>query len=149
LKRLLFELRAKPASFRVADTEPPMEEVTVIGKGRFKGKALTSLSTTRVRPTGGSRDAEEGVGILYLQGNGRAAYRVSGSIGETRKWRELGRGTMTFGEDCVGSLRDLRKMQASYTTLVNSKGESHTKVWRESEAPVKRPRGQRRRGGAR
>jgi len=77
-----------------------------VGKGRFKGKALTSLSTTRVRPTGKSRDIEEGKGILYLEGGGRAVYRVTGDVGRTRKWRELANGTMTFGVDCVGSLKD-------------------------------------------
>jgi len=149
LKRLLFEFKAKSASFRVADTEPPLEEVTVVGKGRFKGKALTSLSTTRVTPTERSRDIEEGAGILYLQGNGRAAYKLSGSVGETRKWRELAMGTMTFGDDCVGSLRDLRNLRASYVTQVNSKGESHTKVW-EERPPTARgpPSGQSRRARA-
>jgi len=144
-KRLLFEFKAKSASFRVADTEPPLEEVTVVGKGRFRGMDLTSLCTTRVRPTGRSRDVEEGAGILYLEGDGRAAYRVTGTIGKTRKWRELAKGTMTFGEDCVGSLKDLATLRASYATVVNANGGSHTKVW-EDPSPIEGPRpGPRRR----
>jgi hypothetical protein len=131
-KRLLFEFKAKSANFRVEDTDPPLEEVSVVGKGRLKGKALTILYTTRIRPTGKTRDTEEGVGILYLEGNGRAAYKISGNIGRTQKWRELAKGTIAFGEYCSGSLQELRNLRASYLTLVNSKGESHTKVWKES-----------------
>lgn len=129
-KRLLFEFKAESATFRVADTVPPLEEISVVGKGRFKGKALTSLYTTRIRPTGGSRDREGGAGILYLEGGGRAVYRISGTIGSTDKWREMAEGTMTFGEHCSGSLKELRGVRASYVTLVNSKGKSMTKVWK-------------------
>jgi hypothetical protein len=136
-KRLLFELKSKSATFRVADTDPPLEEISVVGKGRFKGKVLTSLSTTRIRPTGESRDIEEGRGILYLEGNGRATYTIEGSIGSTHKWRELARGTMTFAEKCTGTLKELRKSRASYLTVVNLKGESHTKVWKEDKRQLR------------
>lgn len=129
---LLFEFRSKSATFRVADTEPPLEEVSVVGRGRFKGRTLTSLSTTRINPTGESRDMEEGRGILYLEGNGRATYMIEGSVGSTHKWRELARGTMIFGENCTGSLKELRKLRASYITVVNRRGESHTKIWKET-----------------
>jgi len=136
-KRLLFELKSKSATFRIADTDPPLEEISVIGKGRFKGKLLTSLSTTRIKPTGKSRDIEEGRGILYLEGNGRAPYTIKGTIGSTRKWRELARGTMIFDEKCIGTLKELRKSRASYLTVVNLKGESHNKVWKEDDQQPK------------
>ena len=129
-KQLLFEFKAKSATFRVADTDPPLEEVSVVGKGRFKGKTLTSLYTTKITPTGRSRDAESGAGILYLEGGGRAVYKIRGTIGSTNKWREKSVGTMTFGEYCSGSLRKLRNVRATYDTLVNSKGKSHTKIWK-------------------
>jgi hypothetical protein len=129
-KQLLFEFKAKSATFRVADTDPPLEEVTVVGKGRFRGKPLTSLYTTRITPTGKSRDREDGAGILYLEGGGRAAYRISGSVGSTDRWREMAEGTVTFGNHCSGSLSWLKNSRASYETLVNSKGESKTRVWK-------------------
>jgi hypothetical protein len=128
-KRLILEWKSKSATFRVADTNPPLEEISVVGKGRFRGKVLTSLCTTRITPTGRSRDKEQGIGILWSEGNGRALYRISGTIGSTDKWREMAKGTMSFGKNCVGSLKDLRNVRARYVTLVNSKGESETKVW--------------------
>jgi hypothetical protein len=128
-KRLLFGWKSKTATFRVADTNPPLEEISVVGKGRFKGKVLTSLCTTRVTPTGRARDKEQGMGILWLEGKGRASYRLDGTIGHTHRWREMAKGTITFGERCVGSLEELRNVRAVYETVVNSKGESETKVW--------------------
>jgi hypothetical protein len=118
-KQLLFEFKAKSATFRVADTDPPLEEVFVVGKGRFKGKMLTSLYTTRITPTSRSRDKERGAGILYLEGGGRAVYKIDGSIGATHRWRQMAEGTITFGEHCSGSLSGLRNSRASYATLVN------------------------------
>ncbi len=94
--RLLFEFKSKSATFRVADTDPPLEEISMVGKGRFRGKTLTILSTTRIKPTGESRDIEEGRGIIYLEGNGRATFTIEGSIGSTHKWRELARGDDDF-----------------------------------------------------
>jgi hypothetical protein len=129
-KNLLFEFKAKSATFRVTDTDPPLEEVSVVGKGRFKGKKHTSLYTTRITPTGRSRDRESGAGILYLEGGGRAVYKIAGSIGSTDRWREMAEGTITFGEQCSGSLIELKNSRASYVTLVNSKGESKTRVWK-------------------
>jgi hypothetical protein len=137
LKYPIFEFKIKSATFRIADTDPPLEEISVVGKGRYKHRVLTALYTTKMRPTGKPRDKEDGAGILYLEGNGRAAYKISGSIGSTRKWRELTKGTMTFGEDCTGSLKELKYLRASYVILVNSKGESETKVWRESALSIK------------
>jgi hypothetical protein len=130
-KYLLFEFKAKSANFRVANTNPPLEEVSVVGKGRYEGRLLTALYTTIVRPTGKLRDKEDGAGILFLEGNGRASYRISGSIGSTRKWSELAKGTMVFGKECIGSLKELKHLRASYVTQVNSKGMSRTKVWKE------------------
>jgi len=126
----LFQFRAKSANFRVADTNPPLEEVSVVGKGRYRGKELTTLYTVRIVPTGKTKDRQEGAGILYLEGGGRATYRVEGELSSTANWRERVSGTMSFDEDCVGEFENLKNTRVSYQTLVNSKGESTTKVWR-------------------
>jgi hypothetical protein len=128
-KRLIFGWKSKSATFRVADTSPPLEEISVVGKGRFRGEVLTSLCTTRITPTGKSRDKEQGIGILWLAGNGRASYRITGTIGSTDRWREKASGVITFERNCIGTLKDLRNVRARYVTLVNSKGESETEVW--------------------
>jgi hypothetical protein len=127
------------SNLRVVDTNPPLEEVSVVGKGRFKDKVLTSLCTTRITPTGRPRDKEQGVGILWLEGNGRAPYRISGTIGSTRKWKEMAKGLITFGEQCVGSLEELKKMRARYVTLVDSRGASTTNVWASSRTKSRHP----------
>jgi hypothetical protein len=124
----LFELRAKSATFRVADGEP-LEEVSMVSKGRFKGRELTSLQTVRIHPTGTNRDKQEGAGILYLKGNGRATYRVEGEIGSTSAWREQGKGIMTFSGDCTKGLRELANRQATFLTVVNARGNSTTRIW--------------------
>ena len=123
------KLRAKSATFRIADEgKVPLEEVTVVSKGRFKGRELTSLQTVRIYPTGKASDIEEGSGILYLKGSGRATYRVLAELRTTTKWRERVKGGMSFGKDCTGGLKNLARAKASFVTLVNSKGESITKV---------------------
>jgi hypothetical protein len=90
LEALSFRVQGRVSNLQVADTDSPLQGVSVIGKGRFKGKALTSLYTTRIRPTGKSRDTEEGAGILYLEGKSRASYRIGGSIGSTHKMERVG-----------------------------------------------------------
>lgn len=126
----LFELKAKSATFRVADGDRPLEEVSVVSKGRFTGLELTSLQTVRIHPTGKAHDRQEGTGILYLKGNGRATYRIEGQIRSTSAWREHVTGTMTFGRDCTKGLKDFANTKASFVTLVNAKGESTMKVWK-------------------
>jgi hypothetical protein len=129
-KTLLLQFTAKSANFRVADTEPPLEEVSVVGKGRFGGKELTCLYTVRIVPTGKSKDRQEGAGILYLEGHGRATFRVAGALSSTPRWRERVAGTMSFGNDCTGEFEKLKNTRVSYQTLVNAKGKSTTKVWK-------------------
>jgi hypothetical protein len=52
-----------------------------------------------------------------------ASYRISGTFGSTDRWRKDGKGMMTFGKNCMGSLEDLRDVRARYVTGANSKGE--------------------------
>lgn len=101
-----------------------------MGQGRFYGKQLTTLYTVRITPTGGPKDRQDGAGILYLEGGDRGTYKMAGSLRSTPKWREEITGTMVFGDDCTGALRELKNLTVSYRTLVNSKGESSTKVWK-------------------
>jgi len=129
-KTLLFEFKADTATFRVADTEPPLEEVSVVGSGRFKGKNLTTLYTIRISPTKTSKDRHEGAGILYLEGGGRSTYRMKGTLISTPKWREVVTGTMALGDDANGDLRELKNLTVSYKTLVDANGKSSTKVWK-------------------
>jgi hypothetical protein len=124
-----FELHAKSATFRIADEVEPLEEVSVVSKGKYKGLKLTSLQTVRIHSTGKTNDVEEGAGILYLKDAGRATYKLRGEIRSTERWRERVKGLMTFGSDCTEGLRFLAEAKAAYATFVNSKGESTTKVW--------------------
>jgi hypothetical protein len=127
--KILFKFKAKSASFRVADTDPPLEEVSVVGEGRFKGKKLTSLYTVRITPTGKEKDKQDGAGILYVEGNSRAIYAVTGELRTTKRWREHVVGTMKFANNCTGEFVRLNNKIVSFETLVNSRGESTTSVW--------------------
>ena len=76
-KTLLFEISSSSTVFRIADTKPPMEEVSETGEGKFNGLKLRTLYTVKVRP-GRRGDRIDGHGIVYAQGGGRAPYKISG-----------------------------------------------------------------------
>lgn len=129
-KTPLFEIFASSTTFRIADTKPPMEEVSETGEGTFNGVKLRTLYTVRVRP-GRRVDRIDGHGIVYSQGSGRAPFKISGLAGGGPDFSEKVRGAWVFGPNCTGNLRELRNARASFQTIVDSKGKSKTKVWRE------------------
>ena len=129
-KSLLFEISSSSTVFRIADTKPPVEEVSETGEGTFNGMKVRTLYTVKVRP-GRLVDRIDGHGILYAQGGGRAPYKISGLAGGGPDFSEKVRGAWVFGPSCTGNLRELRNARASFRTLVDSKGKSKTKVWRD------------------
>ena len=131
-KKPLFEFTAKRATFRIADTKPPMEEVSVTGRGRFKGEEFVTLYTVKVRSGGDDpEDRISGPGIMTLdEGRGRAAYRIRGGALGGPKFSEVVSGTIVFGSDCTGKLKELRNLKTYFETAVDPKGDSRTKVWR-------------------
>ena len=129
-KALLFEISARSTIFRIADTKPPMEEVSETGEGKFNGLKLRTLYTVRVRP-GRRVDRVDGHGIVYAHGGGRAPYKISGLAGGGPDFSEKVRGAWVFRPNCTGNLRELRNARASFQTIVDSKGKSKTKVWRD------------------
>jgi hypothetical protein len=129
-KTLLFEISSSSTIFRIADTKPPMEEVSETGEGKFNGLKLRTLYTVKVKP-GRRVDRIDGHGIVYAQGGGRAPYKISGLEGAGPDFSEKIRGTWVFGPNCMGNRRELRNAKASFQTLVDSKGKSKTKVWRD------------------
>ncbi|MEK6919581.1 MAG: hypothetical protein AABX62_00895, partial [Thermoproteota archaeon] len=66
-KTLLFEISGRSATFRIADTQPPLEEVSTTGEGTFNGMKFRDLNTIRVTP-GRRLDRIDGRGILFVQG---------------------------------------------------------------------------------
>ena len=129
-KTLLLEISSSSTVFRIADTKPPVVEVSETGEGTFNGMKLRTLYTVKVRP-GKRVDRIDGHGIVYAQGGGRAPYKISGLEGAGPDFSEKIRGMWVFGPNCMGNLRELRNAKASFQTLVDSKGKSKTKVWRD------------------
>lgn len=129
-KTLLFEISSRSTTFRIADTKPPMEEVSEIGEGTLNGVKLRTLYTVRVRP-GRRVDRIDGHGIVYSQG-GRAPYKISGLAGGGPDFSEKVKGTWVFGSNCTGRLKELKNTRASFETLVDLKGKSITKVWKQA-----------------
>ena len=128
-KTLLFEISGRSATFRIADTDPPLEEVSTTGEGTFNGMKFRDLNTVRVRP-GRRVDNIDGRGILFLQGGSRAYYQISGVAGGGLEFSETVRGTMAFGARCTGKLKVLKNTRASFQIMVDSKGRFRTKVWK-------------------
>ena len=126
-KTLLFEISAKSTTFRVADTTPPVEEVSETGAGVFNGLKIRILYTVKVRP-GRRVDRIVGHGIVYAK-YGRASYSIAGTAAGGPDFSEKVRGTWVFGSDCNGSLRELRNTKATFETKVDSKGKSKTRIW--------------------
>jgi len=129
-KTLLLEISSSSTVFRIADTKPPVVEVSETGEGTFNGMKLRTLYTVKVRP-GKRVDRIDGHGIVYAQGGGRAPYKISGLEGAGPDFSEKIMGMWVFGPNCMGNLRELRNAKASFQTLVDSKGKSKTKVWRD------------------
>ena len=128
-KTLLFEISGRSATFRIADTEPPLEEVSTAGEGTFNGMKFRDLNTVRVRP-GRRVDRIDGRGILFVQGGSRAYYKISGVAGGGPNFSETVRGTMLFDVKCTGNLKVLKNTRASFEILVDSRGRFKTKVWK-------------------
>ncbi len=128
-KTLLFKISGRSATFRIADTQPPLEEVSTTGEGTFNGMKFRDLNTIRVTP-GRRLDRIDGRGILFVQGGSRAYYSISGVAGGGPEFSEVVKGTMVFGANCIGKLKVLKKTRASFEILVDSKGRFKTRVWR-------------------
>lgn len=88
-KSLLFETSSRSTTFRIADTKPPIEEVSETGERTPNGVKLRTLYTVRVRP-GVRVDRIDGLGIVYAQGGGRAPYKISGLAGGGPDFSEKG-----------------------------------------------------------
>jgi hypothetical protein len=127
-KQLLLDVAADATTFRIADTRPPLEEVSETGGGTYRGMSIRFLYTVKVRP-GARVDRVAGSGLLYASG-GRAPYKISGTAAGGPDFSERVRGTWTFGSGCTGALRELRNTKASFVTSVDAAGRSTTKVWR-------------------
>ena len=125
-KQLLLDVAADSTTFRIADTRPPLEEVSETGSGTYRGISIRFLYTVKVRP-GPSVDRVAGSGILYASG-GRAPYKITGTAGG-HDFSERVRGTWAFGANCTGALRELRNAKATFVTSVDAAGRSSTKVW--------------------
>jgi len=91
-KSLLFEISSRSTTFRIADTKPPVEEVSETGEGTLNDVKLRMLYTVRVRP-GRRVDRIDGNGIVFSQG-GRAPYKISGVAGGGPDFSEKGQGNM-------------------------------------------------------
>ena len=126
-RKLLFELAADSTTFRIADTRPPLEEVSETGSGTFRGMSIRFLYTVKVTP-GAKVDRIAGNGILYASG-GRAPYRITGTAGGGPDFSERVRGTWAFANGCTGALRMFRNIKASFVTSVDAAGKSTTRVW--------------------
>lgn len=126
-RKLLFEVAADSTTFRIADTRPPLEEVSETGSGTFRGMSIRFLYTVTVRP-GPKVDRIAGNGILYASG-GRAPYRITGTAAGGPDFSERVRGMWTFASGCTGALRMFRNIRASFVTSVDAAGKSSTTVW--------------------
>ena len=126
-RKLLFEVAADSTTFRIADTRPPLEEVSETGSGAFRGMSIRFLYTVKVTP-GPKVDRIAGSGILYASG-GRAPYRIAGTAAGGPDFSERVRGTWTFASGCTGALRMFRNIKASFVTSVDAAGKSSTRVW--------------------
>lgn len=129
---LVFEITANVTNFRIADTRPPLEEVSETGGGKIGATPIRMLYTVKVTP-GPRVDRIAGNGILYAKGS-RAPYRIRGVAGGGPSFSERVRGMWMFGPDCTGSLRELRNAKASFRTDVDAKGRSKTTVSIERDA---------------
>jgi hypothetical protein len=123
---ILFDVIADSTIFRIADTRPPLEEVSETGGGTFRGMKIRFLYTVKVRP-GPRVDRVSGNGLLYATG-GRAPYKISGTAAGGPDFSERVRGTWVFGRDCTGVLRDLRNAKTSFVTTVDAAGKSTTRI---------------------
>ncbi len=133
----LLALTAQATTFRVADTEPPLEEVSETGGGQYDGVPVRFLYTVRVTP-GADVDRIGGNGILYAKG-ARAPFRISGEAAGGPDFSERVRGTGTFGPDCTGRLVELSDTKVWFRTAVDPSGQSATTVWRDAEQAPRAP----------
>lgn len=133
----LLQFKAERAWFRIADTTPPMEEISVTGRGRYKGRSFATLYTVKVRPTEEAADVIRGHGILFLgQGQGRATYAIAGRATGGPDFTEVVTGILRFGPRCTGGLKELSNLRTVFETRVDAKGASRTRVWRGTAGPL-------------
>lgn len=128
-KVLLYETKGSGSTFRLVGKNYPKEEVSTWERGEFAGVKISVLSTM-IMTRKGSVDCLRGIGMISGGDGITAFYRIEGVARGTEGFGEDVTGTMVFARRCIGRLKSLRSVRASFRTIVDSKG-FRTTVWKD------------------
>lgn len=130
-KSLLYETKGKGSTFRLADTQPPKEEVSTWERGVFHGKKISVLSTM-IMTRKGTLDYLKGRGMISSGDGSAAYYEVTGVARGMKNFGENVTGRIVYSRNCTGHLRPLSNVKATFLTVVDSKG-FRTQVWKKTD----------------